>query len=64
MADLQPRKEASPASWGDTIRSYESAKKTLPWKETEVQPVQKIGLLEVLKASAPRIVLTLSYRED
>lgn len=34
-------------SWGDTIRSYENSKKSLPWNVNEVKPVERMSQLEV-----------------
>jgi hypothetical protein len=33
-------------SWGDTIRSYEMSKKSLPWQPEENHPTKTIGMLE------------------
>mmetsp|Transcript_22452 Transcript_22452/g.32751 ORF Transcript_22452/g.32751 Transcript_22452/m.32751 type:complete len:439 (+) Transcript_22452:175-1491(+) len=51
------------SSWGDTIRSYEASKKTLPWKPEQAAPVQKIGLLERRTMEREVDPILMKYRD-
>lgn len=43
------------STWSEMIRAIEREKKSLPWNPSDVQPVKKIDLYEVMNCEAVRL---------